>query len=1422
MPVEDVLGTLGPRLARLELDGFGGGGDGGVVLTQARQREAADGEAVDDADDHGHLARELGGGARELEGAGGRLAGLELAQRDVLEAADLLEPLAALAGEILAALEELEGIGELALGELGLAPRDRGVGHARRIAALLAELPRLGEVALGAIEIAEVGVGLADVAELERDAGAIAELLIELEARLVVREGLLVLAEGGERVAHVVERAGFLPRQLERAVDDERLGVRFDRRLEAAHVPERGALLVQDVGADAQRGGAVADLGGEGQRLLAQLERVVVGADQARDRRAQAEGVGLGELVAGVARELQRGGDGALGRGRLADVDVELREQRVGQRLLLRIAEGLGLLAQRGQLAELLRSAREAAQDLLALMARLEPPRVLAGRQELERAGELAERVGVAAELDGVGGGAQVAIGRWDVIAGELEVPRDVRVVGAGAVAGRGGDAIGDHPVQLGLVVGGHQTVRHGHDRVVLEAVLVVVGEQQPAAGQLVELDLHLATEQRGQRRRRDLASDHRGDQQRLLVALGQPIDPRDQQVFDGRRHLDRGVALGPAVAPGLIGRRRDDLALGQRVDLLEDEERVAAGAREDLLGQLGDVVVGGEPARDQAGPGRGVELVEVHDLGAGGGRGLEDALVGPGGDHAEDGTGRRRSEHRGEQLQALLIAPVHVFADDDQRLVGLEALLDAGHQREQALPALGGIAVAGVGRAHAEQHADRGQGRARVLAVLLAGEHQRHRHREAALHLVGLGAVGQAEDLAREIGDHAVGRHRGADPRGGAQEVRLAGGHRRQEPAHQRALADAVIAGDHQVTLAPADQRVAIGVAQALLLELAADQHVGAHAIAQPGAALLGAAQAVHARALDAGLGVLVDATGPGLRRRRHVDRGQRLEVPLGARAAEHPTADQDLGGAGEARQVRGEPGGGRLDLEALGLAAADHRGGAALDADREPQLGLDVGADAVERVDQRQRQADGAPGVVLAGERQPDHQPHAVEVALAAILERVVLERDVACDPAELVDDLGRAGRAQAPLERGDAADHALDDVDVLALAQLARLAAAIVGGAALGAGQGAERSQRAERAGGRPGRGAGGAGLARPPRRAPLERHHGREERRQGGRVDQLAGGVAPLELEPAEVGDQLARGRIAIVAVVRERATDDALEGGRHVGHRVAQRGDGAGLHLLERLLAAPGEQRPPGDELVEHDAGAPHVGATVDRFAARLLGRHVRELALDDALVLGDVARPCDAEVDDLHRAVPRHQHVLRRDVAVDDLQRIAELVGLLVRVVEALAELLHDVRGQAVRDAAALLGAVLQQAEQVEALDVLHRQEVGVADRAEVEHLDDVRVVEAERDLGLVDEHRDELPALGVGRVDLLDDQRLGEALRDGRAREEHLGHASGADLRHQRVFTELLHRQRTRSLAPLAAAAERAHHRRLITRLSK
>ncbi len=146
----------------------------------------------------------------------------------------------------------------------------------------------------------------------------------------------------------------------------------------------------------------------------------------------------------------------------------------------------------------------------------------------------------------------------------------------------------------------------------------------------------------------------------------------------------------------------------------------------------------------------------------------------------------------------------------------------------------------------------------------------------------------------------------------------------------------------------------------------------------------------------------------------------------------------------------------------------------------------------------------------------------------------------------------------------------------------------------------------------------------------RSAKIERHVGRDL---VARDEEAAAHEQRLQR-----ARELARGAIALVLVLRERLHHDLLEVDRVAAHDGAGPRDVALLDLRERVeIVFHAEEALAGGQLPEHDAEREDVGATVDRLAAHLLRRHVRELALERAGARVGHARAelRDAEVDDL-------------------------------------------------------------------------------------------------------------------------------------------------------------------------------------------
>ena len=141
-------------------------------------------------------------------------------------------------------------------------------------------------------------------------------------------------------------------------------------------------------------------------------------------------------------------------------------------------------------------------------------------------------------------------------------------------------------------------------------------------------------------------------------------------------------------------------------------------------------------------------------------------------------------------------------------------------------------------------------------------------------------------------------------------------------------------------------------------------------------------------------------------------------------------------------------------------------------------------------------------------------------------------------------------------------------------------------------------------------------------------------------------------------------------------------------------------------------------------------GVPHVlgvghklsrglrsGAVIDIDARRGLRRQIREFSLHHTLVgllelRGSLG---ETKVDQLHLTILRHQDVRRRDVAVNDAERLEGLgVFEIVRVLKSLARLDHYVQRLWNGDAPVLLIKVVEDGFEIATVDELHDQEVGV------------------------------------------------------------------------------------------------------------
>ena len=142
---------------------------------------------------------------------------------------------------------------------------------------------------------------------------------------------------------------------------------------------------------------------------------------------------------------------------------------------------------------------------------------------------------------------------------------------------------------------------------------------------------------------------------------------------------------------------------------------------------------------------------------------------------------------------------------------------------------------------------------------------------------------------------------------------------------------------------------------------------------------------------------------------------------------------------------------------------------------------------------------------------------------------------------------------------------------------------------------------------------------------------------------------------LPRERLDVAMQRHRIRIAIARSRRHCTKNDRLEVGRISlpelgGPRDRPRRDA----VHDRKVVVPTERAPSRGHLVQEDPDREDVAATIDGQPFDLLGRHVRDFALERRSLRdlrGGVQRLGDPEVDHLRGSVGGDEHVVRGDVA---------------------------------------------------------------------------------------------------------------------------------------------------------------------------
>src|SRR5262249_14190988 len=134
-----------------------------------------------------------------------------------------------------------------------------------------------------------------------------------------------------------------------------------------------------------------------------------------------------------------------------------------------------------------------------------------------------------------------------------------------------------------------------------------------------------------------------------------------------------------------------------------------------------------------------------------------------------------------------------------------------------------------------------------------------------------------------------------------------------------------------------------------------------------------------------------------------------------------------------------------------------------------------------------------------------------------------------------------------------------------------------------------------------------------------------------------------------------------------------------------------------------------EELMPRQRLVENDPGREEIGAPIERQLLRLLGREIRELALQRSARRSREPRGGlrDAEIDEAARPVDADEDIVGADVAMDDLEGLPAQIDRIVRRLQPSEQIGDDARYDRRREQPLLIAEEPQKVRERHRLDVL-------------------------------------------------------------------------------------------------------------------